>query len=167
MPTPHAYFYAWWGPSLRSFTSETPLTKSMTRRSAKMFPNCKNLTSALANMGAEGHMHKKQAHLPTPEHTVDTHRAGNASCRLHGLEMRNMIHFLSMLDSHTSTQGWVQIHSSEAKSRTWHTYSPGQEKPMCGELASHTYCMHFKATTTGYILRYWPPWSCQRFLYVV
>lgn len=28
------------------------------------------------------------------------HRAGNTSCRLHSLEMRNMIHFLSELDSH-------------------------------------------------------------------
>lgn len=126
----------------------SPLTKSTSQRSTKMFPICKKSQVSPHKYGSSGTHTQKQAHLLTPEYTVNTHGAGNASCRLHGLEMRNMIHFLSMLDSHALTQGWVQIHSSGARSWTWHACSPGQEKLMRRELASHTYCIHFKETTT-------------------
>lgn len=62
---------------------------------------CENIISALTNIKAVGHMQKKnQAHLLMLDHTVNTQRAGNRSCRLHSLEMRNMIHFLSKPNSH-------------------------------------------------------------------
>lgn len=64
-------------------------------------------------MKAVWHIAQKQAHLLMHEHTVNTRRAGSASCRVQGLEMRKMIHFLSMLDSHVSTIDYNEIQQFE------------------------------------------------------
>lgn len=91
------------------------LSLNLPRRSSKMFPIYKKKLkkSALTNMKAVWHIAQKQAHLLTLEHTVNTRRAGSTSCRVHGLEMRNMIHFLSMLDSHASTVDYNEIQQFE------------------------------------------------------
>lgn len=48
-----------------------------------------------------------------------TKRPGNTSTDFDGLEMRNMIHFLSMPDSHVLPQYWAQLWSPEVI--FWHS----------------------------------------------
>lgn len=76
----------------------------------KMFPIHKYLKSGI---------NKEIAYIFKGRHiccSLNTHRPGNASCRLHGLEMRNMIHFLSVVDDRAETQTPVQKYCSEARS---------------------------------------------------
>lgn len=105
------------GPRTLFYLDPKPcLSLNQPRRSSKMSPVYKKKTqnkSALATMKAAWHIAQKQAHLLTLEHTVNTCRAGSTSCRVHGLEMRNMIHFLSMLDSHASTVHYNEIQQFE------------------------------------------------------
>lgn len=104
-----------------------------------MFPICQkkkgNHISGLTNMEEVGHTHSAHTKASTSadawahsQHT-HTHRAGNTSCRLHGLEMRNMIHFLSMWDTGASTLGAEFRHKAESKKRCQHRIL----KPGCAE----------------------------------
>lgn len=147
----------------------TCFSLNQSRRSAKTFPICKNIKSALTNMEAVGHMHKSSRHICWHlEHTVNTHRAGNASCRLHGLEMRNMIHFLSMLDSHAltalSSDPPVQINSSELRSWTW------QIEPRSGKMYVLSQnlqdaCTVFEVSyTTIFYSTHLHGWVCEYFM---
>lgn len=85
---------------------QMPVTKSV-QKTASMSTMWKNITTALKNKEAVSHMYKRR-HICWHLNTVTIHWAGNTSSRLHGLEMRNMIHFLSMLESHVLNRVKIQ-----------------------------------------------------------